>query len=144
MARRENVSRVSVEVDYISACDQTISGSRNGHTPLLLWTALKSRRLADWRQRAERCVKLAQHAVDRLQAEGIPAWRNPNSITVVFPCPADWVCEKHGLAKSGGIAHLIAMPHHRDGRQIDELIDDIAMGSQAYGRASAAKPELVV
>ena len=33
LAKRSNVSRISVEIDYISAKDQTISGSRNGHTP---------------------------------------------------------------------------------------------------------------
>lgn len=37
VAKKKNVDRISVEIDYISAHDKTISGSRNGHTPLMMW-----------------------------------------------------------------------------------------------------------
>lgn len=83
VAKRKNVDRISVEIDYISAHDKTISGSRNGHTPLMMWEAIRSHSWSDWQRRIEHSLNMAQYAVDRLQAAGIDAWRNKNSITVV-------------------------------------------------------------
>lgn len=123
VAKRRNVNRISVDVDYISTSDQTISGSRNGHTVLLMWAALRSRTLQDWHQRVQRCLAMAQYAVDRFQEAGVNAWRNPNSITVVFPCPSEKVWKKYHLATSGSVSHLVATGHHIDTLQIDALID---------------------
>ena len=125
VAKRKNVDRISVEIDYISAHDKTISGSRNGHTPLMMWEAIRSHSWSDWQRRIEHSLNMAQYAVDRLQAAGIDSWRNKNSITVVFPCPSEAVWKKHCLATSGEIAHLITTAHHLDSSKIDELIDDV-------------------
>lgn len=125
MAKRQNVDRIAVEVDYISAIDQTISGSRNGHAVLFMWVALRSRSFQDCRQRIERCLNIAQHAVDRFREAGVNAWRNHNSITVVFPCPSELICRRYHLATSGNVAHLVATGHHRDEQRIDALITDV-------------------
>lgn len=125
VAKREHVEHISVDVDYISAPDRTISGSRNGHTPLIIWAAILSRSFAEWRQRTKRCLDMAQYAVDRFQDAGIDAWRHENSITVVFPSPPPAVWKKHCVATSGSIAHLVATGHHRDSSRIDALIDDV-------------------
>nr|AAA25071.1 histidine decarboxylase [Raoultella planticola] len=125
VAKKKNVDRISVEIDYISAHDKTISGSRNGHTPLMMWEAIRSHSWEEWRRRIERSLNMAQYAVDRFQSAGIDAWRNKNSITVVFPCPSEAVWKKHCLATSGDIAHLIATAHHLDSSKIDALIDDV-------------------
>lgn len=125
VAKKKNTDRISVEIDYISAHDKTITGSRNGHTPLMMWEAIRSHSEADWQRRIERSLTLAQYAVDRFQQAGIPAWRNRNSITVVFPCPSEAVWQKHCLATSGDIAHLITTAHHLDSSKIDALIDDV-------------------
>ncbi|EPP8702231.1 acinetobactin biosynthesis histidine decarboxylase BasG, partial [Acinetobacter baumannii] len=134
VAKRQNVERISVDVDYISTRDQTISGSRNGHTVLLMWAAIRSQTNLQRRQRIQHCLKMAQYAVDRFQAVGIPAWRNPNSITVVFPCPSEHIWKKHYLATSGNMAHLITTAHHRDTRQIDSLIDDVIFDLQGASK----------
>ena len=73
---------------------------------------------------------MAQYAVDQFQAAGVDAWRNPNSITVVFPCPAEAVWKKHSLAVSEGHAHLIATAHHKDSHKIDALIKDVVASLQ--------------
>ena len=125
VAKREHVERISVDVDYISAPDRTISGSRNGHTPLIMWAAIRSRSFADWRKRIKRCLDMAQYAVERFRDAGIDAWRHENSITVVFPCPSSMVWKKHYIAASGNIAHLVATGHHHDPHRIDALIDDV-------------------
>ncbi|MDC7944080.1 histidine decarboxylase [Raoultella ornithinolytica] len=134
VAKKKNVDRISVEIDYISAHDKTISGSRNGHTPLMMWEAIRSHSWEEWRRRIERSLNMAQYAVDRFQSAGIDAWRNKNSITVVFPCPSEAVWKKHCLATSGDIAHLIATAHHLDSSKIDALIDDVI----AYLKKQAA------
>ncbi len=134
VAKRQNVERISVDVDYISTRDQTISGSRNGHTVLLMWAAIRSQTNLQRRQRIQHCLKMAQYAVDRFQAVGIPAWRNSNSITVVFPCPSEHIWKKHYLATSGNMAHLITTAHHRDTRQIDNLIDDVIFDLQGASK----------
>jgi len=125
LAKKENVDKISVEIDYIAAHDKTITGSRNGHTPLMLWFAINSRSFEEQKQRVARCLKMAQYAVDRLKQAGIDAWRNKNSITVVFPCPSERVWKKHCLATSGQYAHLITTAHHLDSDKIDALIDDV-------------------
>lgn len=129
LTRKKYVEHISVDVDYISASDQTISGSRNGYTPLLLWMAIKSRTMSDWRQRTQHCLDMAQYVIDRFHAKGIHAWRNPNSITVVFPKPADHIWQKHCLATSGKISHIITMPHHSGRETLDRVINDIALES---------------
>lgn len=130
VAKRKNVDRISVEIDYISAHDKTITGSRNGHTPMMMWEAIKSHSFEDWKRRIERSLNMAQYAVDRMQKAGVNAWRNKNSITVVFPCPSEDVWKKHCLATSGDVAHLITTAHHLDTSQIDELIDDVIADSK--------------
>jgi histidine decarboxylase len=125
LAKKENVDKISVEIDYIAAHDKTITGSRNGHTPLLMWHALNYYTFEEQKKRIAHCLKMAQYAVDRLTAQGINAWRNKNSITVVFPCPSENVWKKHCLATSGKYAHLITSAHHRDTSKIDALIDDV-------------------
>lgn len=125
VAKREAVERISVEVDYISASDKTISGSRNGHTPMMMWAALRSHSPAQWRRRVQHSLNTAQHAVDRMRAAGIDAWRHDNSITVVFPCPSARIARKYSLATSGDTAHLITTPHHQDTRMVDALIDEV-------------------
>ena len=91
----------------------------------MMWAALRSHSLADWRRRIKHSLETAQYAVDRLQAAGVHAWRNENSITVVFPCPSERISKKYCLATSGNTAHLIATPHHHDNRTIDALIDEV-------------------
>ncbi|CDG20727.1 Histidine decarboxylase [Xenorhabdus poinarii G6] len=130
VAKRKNVERISVDIDYISAQDKTISGSRNGQTPLMMWAAIRSHSFADWRHRVKRCLEMAQYAVKRFRAAGINAWRHDNSITVVFPCPSVAVWKKYCLATSGDTAHLITTAHHHDSSKIDRLINDVIAESR--------------
>ncbi|QGX90429.1 histidine decarboxylase [Tatumella sp. TA1] len=125
VAKKKNVDRISVEIDYIAAHDKTISGSRNGHTPLMMWAAVRSHSEAEWRRRIGHSLTMANYAVDRFKAAGIDALCHRNSITVVFPKPSEWVWKKHCLAISDDVAHLITTAHHLDSSQIDQLIDDV-------------------
>lgn len=124
LARRVHVDRIGHSVAYIGSIDTTISGSRNGFTPLVLWYAIRSLGLEGMKERINNSLRQAAYAEDRLKAAGIDAWRNPQALTVVFPEPPAEVREKWQLASANGLSHLICMPHVRQ-EQIDELIDDI-------------------
>lgn len=124
MARKAFVDRIARSVEYVGTLDTTLSGSRNGYTPLVLWYAFKSLGLDGFRSRIEACLDMAQHATDRLNELGRHAWRNENSITVVFDKPAEAIVRKWQLATERDIAHLITVPHvHKE--QINGLIQDL-------------------
>ena len=124
LARRGHVERIGHSVAYIGSLDTTISGSRNGFTPLLLWYAIRSLGVEGLRQRIVDSLAVAAYAEQRFRESGIAAWRNPQALTVVFPQPPEPVCEKWQLASAGGASHIICMPHVRRD-QVDELIADI-------------------
>ena len=124
LARRRHVERIGHSVAYIGSVDTTISGSRNGFTPLLLWYAIRALGEEGLRQRARESLAVAAYAEEQLRSIGVAAWRNPQALTVVFPQPPQPVCDKWQLATAGGHSHIICMPHVRRG-QIDELVADI-------------------
>lgn len=125
VVRRRLVDLISVKVDYIASLDCTISGSRNGHSVLMLWDAIRSRSDRDWNRRIQQCLNLSQYTVDSLVSAGINAWRHRNSITVVFPCPPEHVWRKHCLASTPDWSHVILTGHHIDTRAIDAVINDL-------------------
>ena len=123
LTRKEYVARIARAIEVVGVMDTTIPGSRNAWTPLLLWYALERYGEQGFRDLVRGMLDMAQYAEDRFNDGGLPAWRNRNSVTVLFPRPAQEVMAKWQLAPAGDIAHLIAMPHvTRD--MVDELVDD--------------------
>jgi histidine decarboxylase len=129
LARRGHVDRIGHSVAYIGSVDTTISGSRNGFTPLLLWYAIHSLGLEGMRRRVDDSLEVAAYAEQRFKDIGIAAWRNPQALTVVFPQPPEAVCHKWQLATANGLSHIICMPHVRR-EQIDRLIGDIVQAGE--------------
>lgn len=109
VTRKTLVDRVSREIKYIGSSDSTLGGSRNGFTPILLWYAVQSLGREGLRTRMLECQEVAAYAVDRMTSAGIPAWRNPGALTVVFPKAGEGVQKKWQLA-TDNVSHLIAMP----------------------------------
>lgn len=124
LAKKNNVDRIARSVEYIGSYDTTISGSRNGISPLFLWYAINTRGVKGFREIARQCFKIADYAIEKFQREGIDAWRNENSITVVFPRMSPITLQKWQIAVNKDHAHLITMPqvgkHH-----IDSILDDM-------------------
>jgi len=125
LAKKDNVDRIARSVEYVGTLDTTISGSRNGLSPLFLWSAIHKLGPSGFREMVVGCLKMADYAIERFQEEGIDAWRNNNSVTVVFPRPAAPVLKKWQIAVSNDIAHMITMPHVTR-ELVDELVRDIA------------------
>lgn len=111
IAKRNHVERIARSVEYVGVLDTTITGSRNAFCPLLLWYAMKRLGFEAMQKVIARCLKYADYAISEFERRGIPAWRNKNSITVVFPRPTDALIAKWQIAPYGDIGHLITMPH---------------------------------
>ncbi len=124
LALKDNVDRISRTVAYIGSRDTTVTGSRNGFSPLLLWQALEQLGVDGLKRRAEKAQATAAYAVAQLQQVGVAAWRNNNALTVVFPQPTEKIRERWQLATADGISHVVCMPHIRR-KQIDALVADI-------------------
>ena len=111
LTKRPYVDRVGRAVEYVGVNDTTLSGSRNGLTPLMLWYALNRYGDDGFRQLVAGMLDTAEYAVQQFNRHGIKAWRNRNSVTVVFPRPPQHVFRKWQIAPEGDEAHIITMPH---------------------------------
>jgi len=128
LCKNEHKNRVGSSISYVDTKDTTITGSRNGLTPLILWCALKKMGVNGLRNRVNSCIELAQYTEEKLQEIGVNAWRNTNALTVVLDTPNTWICKKYQLAVENDITHIICMPGITK-VQIDEFIEDLKKDS---------------
>jgi len=137
LADKNHVRRIARSIEYVGTLDTTIPGSRNGLSPLILWYAIQRWGREGFALRVRRCLANADYAIHRLEQEGIPAWRNPHAITVVFPRPSEAVLAHWQIAVQGRIGHMLVMP--QTGRP---LIDGLAT-ALAADRVEIGTPALV-
>lgn len=111
LALKSNVGRVARAVEYVGSLDSTVTGSRNGFTPILLWYAIKKYGFNGFKKIVRNCVRTAEYCVREMNKNGINAWKNDFAITAVFPRPDEKIVKKWKLAVQDDIAHIICMPH---------------------------------
>lgn len=110
IAKHHLVKRIARSIGYIGTLDTTITGSRNGFTPLILWRSLqKMGGLEGLKQRYLKCEALANYTYEYMQKNGLTVWRNPGALTLFFPEVKDWVKNKWQIATQG-VSHIIVMP----------------------------------
>jgi histidine decarboxylase len=124
LAKKINKDRVARAVEYVGALDTTLSGSRNGLSPLFLWYGIKRHGKDGFKKIVDYCMETAEYSVKKFNNNGIKAWRNKNSNTVVFPKPSKLVLDRWQIAVHKNIAHIITMPHVTI-EQIDKIAKDI-------------------
>jgi histidine decarboxylase len=124
LAKKVHRDRIANSVAYIGTYDTTISGSRSGIAPLFIWYAIKKYGMEGFKKRTQDCLQTAEYAVDQLNKAGLNAWKNKNSITVVFDEIKRNIQLKWQLASSNGSVHIICMPGITR-QKIDALIKDI-------------------
>ncbi len=112
-------------VPYLATHDSTITGSRSGHTSVLLRQSLFKLGVDGHRQRAESARALARHLHQRLGSIGWPARRNEHGFTVVMRRPQYAVRQRWHLAYQRDEAHVVCMPGVTR-EQIDAFVADIA------------------
>lgn len=123
VTKKENTAQIGRAIEYVGALDTTLLGSRNAITPMIIWYSLNKHGEDGYRRMAAQMLDTAEYAVQQFNANGIPAWRGKNSVTVVFPRPSPYVLFQWQLAPLDDIAHLITMPHVTR-EMIDEVIAD--------------------
>lgn len=116
--------RIGKTIPYIGTIDTTITGSRNGHSPVFLWHAVKRMGREGLKRRAIQSLAMADYVVQQLNSIGCKAWKNKNAITVVFSAPSKTLCHKWQLATEGEYTHLICMPGISK-EKIDEFLYDM-------------------
>jgi histidine decarboxylase len=113
LADRNCMDKITKGIDYIHSNDYTITGSRSGLAPLILWLALKKK---DWNEHAKDvryCIDQARYMQSQLNEiiDGRKAFiANEYSNTVVFPEPSKKLVDKWFLATQDGRAHSVIMP----------------------------------
>lgn len=95
----------------VGSDDDTIGGSRDALSPLLLWYALRGLGREGLAGRVRHCLEVTDHAVRRLAETGLAPTRFPGGNVVLFDRPADDVMREWHLLEVDGRAHLSVMPH---------------------------------
>ncbi|MCH2044915.1 MAG: histidine decarboxylase [Saprospiraceae bacterium] len=126
ITKRSLKDRISKGISYIGSSDTTITGSRNGHSPLFLWYAIQKLGKEGFRKRYQKSLEVATYCKAALIELGIPAWSNPGSITVVFPKVEEHIKQKWQLATEDEQTHIICMPNVTKD-QIDAFIQDLQL-----------------
>ncbi|MBD0835060.1 histidine decarboxylase [Aestuariibaculum suncheonense] len=130
ITKRSLRDRVSKGVSYIGSLDTTITGSRNGHSVLFLWYAIKNMGVEGLKARYEHSLEVAEYCKTRLLEIGIKAWSNKGAITVVFPKTSNAIKDKWQLATEDDVTHLICMPNVTK-HQIDAFVEDLIKEKEA-------------
>ena len=130
LALKAAVDRIARSIEYVGSLDTTITGSRNGITPLILWYAIRTHGHEGFARWVAGCLEVADYAIKRFREIGMEAWRNPNAITVVIPRPPDSITDKWQIAVHEDCGHVIVMPHITRGK-IDELVADFVATREA-------------
>jgi histidine decarboxylase len=125
ITRAAHRDRAARNVEYTASPDTTIMGSRSGHTPLILWHAIRHHGIAGLRHRAEHARRLAAHAHTRLQQLGWDTYRHPHALTVVLRTPPEPVLHKWVLPTDSGWSHIITMPGITT-HTVDAFLNDMA------------------
>jgi histidine decarboxylase len=124
VVRASDRMRLTRGAAYTGSPDTTVSGSRSGHAPLLLWYAIRRNGVDGLRARADRSRELAAYAHRRLIDIGWDAYRNEHAFTVVLATPPTPVTDRWVLASSGGRSHIVCMPGISR-TQIDQFVADL-------------------
>lgn len=112
ITRMEHINTFSHDVEYLASRDATITGSRNGHSPIYLWYALTKKGFIGLEKEVLNCLDNARYLKDKLKEAGVGAMLNSPSTTVVFERPRDEdFVRRWQLACQGNIAHVIVMPN---------------------------------
>ncbi|SDK00197.1 histidine decarboxylase [Pedobacter sp. ok626] len=126
LVKKNYKERIGKAIPYIGTVDTTITGSRNGHSPIFMWYAIKKLGIEGLKQRAIESLETAQYVLNRFREMGVNAWCNPSALTVVFPAPSLPLKVKWQLATEDGMSHVICMPGISRAK-FDEFFADYAL-----------------
>lgn len=126
LTRKAHRDRIERSSSYVGSPDVTITGSRSGHAPIILWYAIQKWGRDGFLSRYQNSLKLADYAHAQLQKIGWEPWRNPGALTVMLKSPPQNIIEKWQLASYQGWSHIICMPGTTQ-KRIDAFIKDLKL-----------------
>jgi histidine decarboxylase len=126
LTKKKWVKKVETAIEYIGSIDTTILGSRNGHTPLILWYAIQTRGCEGLAKEANTCINNAQYLFQQLKIREYPCMLNKFSNTVVFQKPSQGLIKKWQLAIFENSVHLIVM-QNIDRHKIDTFVNELLL-----------------
>ena len=121
---KHNKERISNYVDVLDSLDDTITGSRNAITPLIIWYMIRTVGTEGIHHQLNECLNLSAYTQIKINHLGIKAWRNPNALTIIFPRVSKALQYKWQLAAHGAFSHLIIRPGITKD-MIDSFITDL-------------------
>ncbi|KAK4422370.1 Serine decarboxylase [Sesamum alatum] len=125
ITRKRYIGLFSESIEYIATVDATISGSRNGHTPIFIWYVLNIKGYKGIQQDVRKCLMNARYLRDGLRNAGISTMLNEMSIVVVFERPLDHEFLNYWqLSCLENMAHVVVMPHVTI-KMLDDFLDDL-------------------
>ncbi|CAH9074323.1 unnamed protein product [Cuscuta epithymum] len=140
ITRKCLIYNLSRNVEYIASVDATISGSRNGLTPIFLWYSLSTKGRIGLQNDAQRCIKNAEQLSDRLKGVGVSTMHNNNTITVVFERPRDREFIRHWqLSCVREMAHIIVMPGVTS-EMLDKFFNDLVHKREMWYTGGKIQP----
>ena len=110
ITKRQHMEKWSSTVEYLNSIDTTITGSRSGFAALAMWYSLQDRGKDGLKLELQACIEKSDNLICLFKEKGVDAWRNPFSITVIFPKPIKSIVQKYQLACQGDIAHIVVTP----------------------------------
>ncbi len=111
-------------MEVIDSYDSTVTGSRNGHTPLFLWYNMEKMGVSGLKKRYYNCLEVTEYCVAELAKIGIESWVNPGAITVFFKETSLDIKKRWQLATVAGITHILCMPNITK-QHIDAFVEDL-------------------
>jgi histidine decarboxylase len=113
LADKKCMNKVSNNIAYIHSDDYTITGSRSGLSPIILWLALNKISWEDYSKKVHDCLENSRFLCEEINkiVDGRRAFiANSYSNTVVFPEPSQQLVNKWFIATQDKWAHCVIMP----------------------------------
>jgi len=124
LTKQKTVNLINRKASCVRRLDTTISGSRNGVTPLFIWYAIKRNGIPGFKKIVEEGLRKAQYALKLFNENKIEAWRNPCALTVVIPEIAPLLLKKWHVPTEHGWSSITMLPK-TSYRMIDEFCEDL-------------------
>lgn len=97
-------------IEYIDIHDHTLAGSRNGITPVILYSAIKNLGYIGLEKKAKHAKNYAEKLIHHFNSRQINAWKNPYAITVILDKLPKTLLTKWHLPSFKSYSSITALP----------------------------------
>ncbi|KAJ8434206.1 hypothetical protein Cgig2_004677 [Carnegiea gigantea] len=137
ITRIEHVNALSKDIEYIASRDVTITCSRSGHAPILLWYILSKKGRIGLQKDIQKCLQNAKYLRDRLRNAGVSVMLNELSNIVVFERPPDEeFIKRWQLSCQGNIGHIVVMVNVSK-QKLDAFLDELTEKLSTWSKEGA-------